>query len=68
MAGLGVLAAPSRSPEIRNYLIAVMDDVRRKNPAEPEFHQAVEEVLASLSLALERHPEFRAHKILERFV
>src|SRR5262245_38128752 len=68
MAGLGVLAAPSRSPEIRSYLTALMDDIRRKNPAEPEFHQAVEEVLASLSLVLERHPEYRANKILERFV
>ncbi len=42
--------------------------VRAKNPGEPEFHQAVEEVAESLMLALERHPEYRKAKILERMV
>lgn len=42
--------------------------VREKNPGEPEFHQAVEEVAESLMLALERHPEYRKAKILERMV
>jgi glutamate dehydrogenase (NADP+) len=42
--------------------------VRAKNPSEPEFHQAVEEVVESLTLVLDRHPEYRAAKILERLV
>ena len=42
--------------------------VRAKNPGEPEFHQAVEEVVESLMLALERHPEYRKAKIVERMV
>jgi glutamate dehydrogenase (NADP+) len=42
--------------------------VRAKNPAEPEFHQAVQEVVESLQLVLERHPEYRKAKILERVV
>jgi glutamate dehydrogenase (NADP+) len=45
-----------------------MAQVKAKNPAEPEFHQAVQEVLDSLSLVLERHPEYRAAKIVERIV
>jgi len=45
-----------------------MAEVRAKNPAEPEFHQAVEEVVASLTLVLDRHPEYRRARILERLV
>jgi glutamate dehydrogenase (NADP+) len=37
-----------------------------KNPNEPEFHQAVKEVFDSLAPVLEKHPEYRAAKILER--
>jgi glutamate dehydrogenase (NADP+) len=45
-----------------------MDDVRAKNPAEPEFHQAVREVVDSLELVLDRRPEYRSYGILERIV
>jgi len=45
-----------------------MADVKAKNPNEPEFHQAVEEVLGSLEIVLQRHPEYRSMKILERMV
>jgi len=45
-----------------------MDRVKAKNPAEPEFHQAVQEVAESLVVVLERHPEFRKNKILERII
>ncbi len=47
---------------------ALMEDVKAKNPAEPEFHQAVEEVAESLVPVLEKHPEYRTAKILERIV
>jgi glutamate dehydrogenase (NADP+) len=43
-----------------------MDSLVAKNPAEPEFHQAVKEVVESLVPCLERHPEYQEHKILER--
>ncbi|HXY09093.1 MAG TPA: NADP-specific glutamate dehydrogenase [Terriglobales bacterium] len=49
-----------------DYIEEVLTTVKAKNPAEPEFHQAVQEVLDSLRLALERHPEYRSAKILER--
>src|SRR5213594_4024681 len=45
-----------------------MAEVKAKNPAEPEFHQAVQEVVDSLALVLEAHPEYREHKILERII
>jgi glutamate dehydrogenase (NADP+) len=45
-----------------------MADLKAKNPAEPEFHQAVEEVLESLDLVLERRPEYRSARIIERMV
>ncbi len=50
------------------YVDEVMTRVREKNPAEPEFHQAVREVFDSLSLVLQRHPEFQDARILERLV
>ena len=45
-----------------------MAEVKAKNPAEPEFHQAVQEVLDSLTIVLEQHPEYRHEKILERII
>jgi glutamate dehydrogenase (NADP+) len=51
-----------------DYVNSFMARVKAKNPGEPEFHQAVQEVVESLALVLERHPEYRAAKILERVV
>ena len=51
-----------------NYVKDLIAEVKAKNPAEPEFHQAVEEVAESLSLVFEKHPEYRAAKILERII
>ena len=51
-----------------DYTTALMAEVKAKNPAEAEFHQAVYEVIESLSIVLERHPEFRAQKIIERII
>ncbi len=49
-----------------SYATDVLDLVTRRNPAEPEFHQAVKEVLESLAPVLERHPEYEEARILER--
>jgi len=51
-----------------DYVNALIAHVKAKNPSEPEFHQAVEEVAQSLELVLERHPEYRSARILERMV
>lgn len=47
---------------------AVYEEVLRRNPGEPEFHQAVREVLNSLSPAIDRHPEYAELATLERLV
>ena len=46
----------------------LMSQVKAKNPNEPEFHQAVFEVASSLTVVLEKHPEYRKEKILERII
>jgi glutamate dehydrogenase (NADP+) len=51
-----------------DFVTDFMEDVKAKNPSEPEFHQAVKEVIGSLALVLERHPEFRKFKLVERIV
>jgi Glutamate dehydrogenase/leucine dehydrogenase len=42
--------------------------VKAKNPAEPEFHQAVQEVVESLEPVIQKHSEYRTAKIVERIV
>ncbi len=43
-----------------------MAELKAKNPGEPEFHQAVLEVAESLEAVLEKSPEYRKAKVLER--
>ncbi len=50
------------------YIKNLIEQVKIKNPGENEFHQAVQEVFESLDLVLERNPEYRKAKILERMV
>jgi glutamate dehydrogenase (NADP+) len=51
-----------------NKLQAVYDQVVSRNPNEPEFHQAVLEVLESLEPVAEKHPEWVEAGIFERIV
>src|SRR5438067_211954 len=53
---------------MQDYVSGLMAQVKAKNPAEPEFHQAVQEVVESLAIVLERHPEYRKAKIIERII
>jgi glutamate dehydrogenase (NADP+) len=50
------------------FVEEVMAWVREKNPAQPEFIQAVEEVVESLAIVLERNPEYRKARIVERII
>ena len=50
------------------YLNELMETVKRRNPGEPEFHQAVLEVLESLEPVLEQSPEYIESGVLERLV
>ncbi|MGE5308189.1 MAG: NADP-specific glutamate dehydrogenase, partial [Deltaproteobacteria bacterium] len=45
-----------------------MKQVVARNPNEPEFHQAVREVVESLTPYIEKNPKYKEAKILERMV
>jgi glutamate dehydrogenase (NADP+) len=62
------MMTPTGMKTAGGYIEEVMRIVKAKNPAEPEFHQAVQEVFDSLRLVLERHPEYISARILERVV
>ncbi len=46
----------------------ILDNVKKRNPNEPEFLQAAEEVIASVLPVLEKNPEFARLKLLERML
>ena len=50
------------------YVTRVLDDVRTKHASEPEFIQAVEEVLTSLEPVIDKHPEYEKVDLLGRMV
>ena len=54
--------------DIKQYIESVMETVKKCNPGEPEFHQAVTEVLESLAPVLEAHPEYVEAGLIERLV
>ncbi|MBQ3386643.1 MAG: NADP-specific glutamate dehydrogenase, partial [Eggerthellaceae bacterium] len=51
-----------------SYVQNVIEQVKAKNPHEPEFIQAVTEVLESLEPVFEAHPEYEQAALLERLV
>ena len=52
-----------------SYVDEIIEQVVRKNPSEPEFHQAVKEVLESLRVVVEENEEkIRKDALLERLV
>ncbi len=46
--------------------IKVLEDLKRRFPNEPEYHQAVEEVLATIEEEYNKHPEFDKANLIER--
>ena len=50
------------------YLNGVFETVKKRNPGEPEFHQAVYEVLSSLEPLVALHPEYQTSGVIEAFV
>ena len=52
------------SVNIQKYL----DEVKKRNPGEVEFHQAVEEVLESIAPVLEKYPQYVDSGLVERFL
>lgn len=54
---------------VMSYVDEVIDMVVTKNPAQPEFHQAVKEVMESLRVVIEANEDaYRKEALLERLV
>ena len=53
---------------MESYVSNLMAEVKAKNPNEVEFHQAVQEVVESLTLVMDRNPHYRKAKVLERII
>src|SRR5512136_2107944 len=51
-----------------SYVDQVFETVKKRNVGEPEFLQAVNEVLRSITPVLDRHPEYVDSRLLERIV
>lgn len=49
-----------------DYINQVFEHVKERDPGQHEFHQAVWEVLETLAPVIERNPQFREARILER--
>jgi glutamate dehydrogenase (NADP+) len=61
-----VIAPPERSRLVDEKLQPVYATVLRRNPGEPEFHQAVRSVLESVGPVVAKHPAYATAKLLER--
>ena len=53
---------------MNEYINRVLESVKAKNSHEPEYLQAVKEVLCSVEHLVEKHPEYEKLAILERMV
>ncbi|TVR86781.1 MAG: NADP-specific glutamate dehydrogenase [Spirochaetaceae bacterium] len=51
-----------------SYTHDIIEMVERRDPGQPEFHQAVREVLESLEGVIAQHPEYQEGGVLERLV
>lgn len=51
-----------------SYVQTVLENLKKNNPNEPEFHQAATEILTSLEPMVNAHPEYEKAALLERFV
>ncbi len=49
------------------YVQRVLDDLKKRNPGENEFHQAATEILLTLEPVINAHPEYEKAALLERF-
>ncbi|MFB8414548.1 NADP-specific glutamate dehydrogenase [Streptomyces albidoflavus] len=54
--------------DTKDQLASLLAETERRNPAEPEFHQAVREVLESLAPVLAARPEYAEPGLVERLV
>ncbi|WP_121627285.1 NADP-specific glutamate dehydrogenase [Poseidonibacter antarcticus] len=50
------------------YIKEIFKYLKRTSPAQNEFYQAAEEILISLKPLIEKYPQYKKHKIIERIV
>ncbi len=50
-----------------SYVERVLEDLKKRNPNEKEFHQAATEILLTLEPVINAHPEYEKAALLERF-
>ncbi|STP12248.1 NADP-specific glutamate dehydrogenase [Helicobacter mustelae] len=53
---------------MNRYVDSIIQRVKKENPDQVEFHQAVREVISSLRFVLEKEHKYRDHAILERLI
>lgn len=53
---------------MNDYIEKTLAKLRERDPYETEFHEAVQEVFASVGPVLDAHPEYRDHALLERMI
>jgi glutamate dehydrogenase (NADP+) len=51
-----------------SFVSEIMGIVKARDPNQPEFHQAVQEVVESLAVVIEKCPQYRKAKIVERII
>ena len=52
--------------QVNNSLASFIENLKRRNPGEPEFHQAVTEVAEKIWPFIEAHPKYQENRIFER--
>lgn len=50
-----------------SYVQNVLEELKKRNPGEVEFHQAATKILTTLEPVLDAHPEYEKAALLERF-
>jgi len=62
------MVADPHQIEALEYVNTVYESVIKRNPHEPEFHQAVKEIIESLVPVFAKHPQYRNNAVLDRLV
>lgn len=53
---------------MNKYVEGIYDSVVERDPLQKTFHQAVYEVLENIEPAIDKYPQYKEHKILERII
>lgn len=68
MTTLQTTSNETQAQVAKDYVNGVIEAVKKRNPNEPEFHQAIKEILDSLVPVFEKYPKYAEAGLLERIV